>query len=623
MMVESGDRLIGTIESTVKPPRSTGSDEQPPAPPPNPNNNVAPNDNVANFVNKMKSRASTISNSEQFKHASQQAKHLTSSIGSFIDQTIENASKPKYVHNPDKIDRQALRDLDLCYVTSRIITVSHPTKSPFLPDPPQTSNPHHHLHSLANLLNSKHHQQYMVWNVSEVAYDYSPFGNMVMEFNFPGHPAPPLGVLVKVCTSVENWLESDPQNVAVIHCLTGQGRTAAIVSSILSWCPGNPSFPSPLDALLYMSNVKKMHINELTIPSQRRYLRYFSNILEGVKPCTRPVLLKRVLMSKAPNIGRNETGEDGCAPYLQIFKGGKLVLTTSASEGKWVSTSDGQIIFPVGVVIQGDILVRCRHVVPLSKSKRVSLFRGAFHTGYIPDGGLLRLSKDQLDGACEDDRFADDFTTDLIFGEVDAEVAGQHLSEDPQGDAQGDLSEGKELNTRDTSNSAEERRSSGLLKTQTQTNVKTVSATIYDSMLSADGTFWNSIAERRRNKTQSTASKRNILGKRRDLTKIANNNESDEKAEKTAQKQQQVPAPTKDAFSISNAQPPPPSSSTTKSEVADDLMAALAIDDSLLLDSDEDEGINGIDVNDDLGNEDDDDDDDDLDAITDFFAKQP
>jgi len=52
-------------------------------------------------------------------------------------------------------------------------------------------------------------------------------------------------------------------------------------------------------------------------------------------------------------------------------------------------------------------------------------------------------------------------------------------------------------------------------------------------------------------------------------------------------------------------------------------MAALAIDDSLLLDSDEDEGINGIDVNDDLGNEDDDDDDDDLDAITDFFAKQP
>lgn len=34
----------------------------------------------------------------------------------------------------------------------------------------------------------------------------------------------------------------------------------------------------------------------------------------------------------------------------------------------------------------------------------ITMFRAAFHTGYIQDG-VLRLSKNQLDGANKDDRF--------------------------------------------------------------------------------------------------------------------------------------------------------------------------------------------------------------------------
>lgn len=41
----------------------------------------------------------------------------------------------------------------------------------------------------------------------------------VMEVKFPGFPAPPLGVLVKICTSIENWLNADADNIAVIHCM--------------------------------------------------------------------------------------------------------------------------------------------------------------------------------------------------------------------------------------------------------------------------------------------------------------------------------------------------------------------------------------------------------------------
>ena len=36
----------------------------------------------------------------------------------------------------------------------------------------------------------------MVLNVSEEQYDYGKFEQQVLEFKFPGHPAPPLGMRV-------------------------------------------------------------------------------------------------------------------------------------------------------------------------------------------------------------------------------------------------------------------------------------------------------------------------------------------------------------------------------------------------------------------------------------------
>lgn len=41
------------------------------------------------------------------------------------------------------------------------------------------------------------------------------------------------------------------------------------------------------------------------------------------------------------------------------------------------------------------------------------MFRAAFHTGYVPSG-VLRLTKQQLDGACADDRFNQVFCKYLL-----------------------------------------------------------------------------------------------------------------------------------------------------------------------------------------------------------------
>jgi len=119
-------------------------------------------------------------------------------------------------------------------------------------------------------------------------------------------------------------------------------------------------------------------------------------------------------------------GEGGCCPYIQLFKGGKLICTasppvTTSQLGKdkngdnssssssssaqpkapkqalqWIRESDGCISFNVDCAVQGDILLRCRHAEP--SGARISMFRAAFHTGYAPTG-VMRLTRQQLDGA--------------------------------------------------------------------------------------------------------------------------------------------------------------------------------------------------------------------------------
>lgn len=73
--------------------------------------------------------------------------------------------------------------------------------------------------SVAALLTERHSGHFMIWNLSEESYDSGLFENQVIEVKFPGFPAPPLGLLFKICTSIENWLAADTANVAVVHCM--------------------------------------------------------------------------------------------------------------------------------------------------------------------------------------------------------------------------------------------------------------------------------------------------------------------------------------------------------------------------------------------------------------------
>lgn len=359
-------------------------------------------------------------------------------------------------------------------------------------------------------------------------YDASVLDDQVLVYKFPGSPSPPLGLLLKLLMAMESWLKADERNVAVIHCLTGRGRTSTVLAAFLCWT-GEAGFTDVNMALEYIARCKRISVQSLTIPSQVRYVSYFANMLDGVRPSQPPLMLKRIIMSEAPKFGKRPappsgdgsageaSGETifGCAPYLQIFKAGSLVFTTAASVNyaqtkddlPFCTTSDGPVSFLTEAVVQGDILLRCRH---LTKSgQRVSMFRCAFHTGYVPPK-VLRLTKAQLDGACSDKRFADDFFLDLIFEPCDEATASKHLMSNPE-KASDETGEGNA----GPANEAAQRRSMGTVSAD-----GTVSASAYDTMLHRDSRFWEVITQRREENMKKQAELEKRGGEEKDDAEV-------------------------------------------------------------------------------------------------------
>jgi serine/threonine protein kinase len=284
------------------------------------------------------------------------------------------------------LTKENLSQLDMIYITENLIGMAYPRERSKLQQGKKITSEEggsegNDINVVAAYLQKRHPGKFMIWNISEETYDYSKFQEQVLEYKFPGHPAPPLGLLFNICTSIESWLDADDENVAVIHCLTGKGRTATLMACVLTWLG---EFDSVMQALTYVAHRRSTAVDYVTIPSQRRYLQYFSSLLDGVRPNSKPLLLREITINAIPGFGymnSKDASMQGCCPYIQIFKNGKLISsaaaenenvhhqdtidaqtsTANAMKLRWVTQIEGSATFKIDCIVQGDILIRCRH----------------------------------------------------------------------------------------------------------------------------------------------------------------------------------------------------------------------------------------------------------------------
>jgi phosphatidylinositol-3,4,5-trisphosphate 3-phosphatase/dual-specificity protein phosphatase PTEN len=111
-------------------------------------------------------------------------------------------------------------------------------------------------------------------------YDSSKLDNLgfkVISFPWEDHHSPALQVLFLACQKMHEILTSDPQNVVVVHCNAGKGRTGTLISCYLLFCG---LAQTSHDAITYYGLKRFKHGRGVTQPSQVRYVEYFEKVFK-------------------------------------------------------------------------------------------------------------------------------------------------------------------------------------------------------------------------------------------------------------------------------------------------------------------------------------------------------
>ncbi|RDX90278.1 Phosphatidylinositol 3,4,5-trisphosphate 3-phosphatase and protein-tyrosine-phosphatase PTEN2A [Mucuna pruriens] len=201
-------------------------------------------------------------------------------------------------------------DLDMTYITENIIAMGFPggdfSSGIFGYIEGFYRN---HMEEVIKFFETHHKGKYKVYNLcSERLYDGSLFQGKVATFPFSDHNCPPIELIASFCQSAYSWLKEDIQNVVVVHCKAGMGRTGLMICSLLLFLKASHDnqhqrlsvvvhffylgilqfftvnfvlqfFPTAEEAIDYFNHKRCVDGKALVLPSQIRYVKYFERTL--------------------------------------------------------------------------------------------------------------------------------------------------------------------------------------------------------------------------------------------------------------------------------------------------------------------------------------------------------
>ncbi|KAM4697426.1 tensin-1 [Rhinophrynus dorsalis] len=310
-------------------------------------------------------------------------------------------------------------ELDLTYITERIISVTFSTGT-------EEANFCRNLKEVAHMLKSKHGDNYLIFNLSERRHDIGKLHSKVLDFGWPDLHAPALEKVCSICKAMDTWLNADPHNVVVIHNKGNRGRTGVVIAAYMHYSNISASADQALDRFA-MRRFYEDKVLPVCQPSQKRYIHYFSGLLSGaIKMNNKPLFLHHVIMHGIPNF----ESKGGCRPFLKIYQAMQPVYTSGIYNVQGDSQTSICITIEPGLLLKGDILLKCYHKKFRSPTRDV-IFRVQFHTCAIHDLGIV-FGKEDLDEAFKDERFPEYGKVEFVFSYGPEKIQGmEHLENGP------------------------------------------------------------------------------------------------------------------------------------------------------------------------------------------------
>ncbi|XP_051254594.1 tensin-3 isoform X3 [Dicentrarchus labrax] len=302
-------------------------------------------------------------------------------------------------------------ELDLTYITERIIAVSFPRGC-------SEEVYSHNLKDVTRMLKSKHADNYLIINLSEKRHDLSRMNPKTLDTGWPDMHAPPLDKICTICKAMESWLNADPLHVVVIHCRGGKGRIGVIISSFVHFTDVSASADQALDRFA-MRKYYDDKVSTLMTPSQKRYVWILNSLLSGsMKINASPLFLHCVILHGIPNF--DATGV--CRPYIKVYQGMQAVYSSGIYHIGPGHRDRVCITLEPAQLLKGDIMIKCYHKSDMTSEREV-VFRLQFHTGAV-QGYNLMFEKEDMETANKDPRFADYGKVELVFSEGPERIPG-------------------------------------------------------------------------------------------------------------------------------------------------------------------------------------------------------